>query len=107
MRQALTNPDGGYYANRDGTTEVFGQKGDFVTSPEITQVFGELVGIWTVAEWIAQGRKSSGVELIEVGPGKGTLMADMLRVFISSCPDYDPQQLMLNAHVRCIDIPKF
>lgn len=82
MRQVLTNPEAGYYttpSSRSGT-EVFGKKGDFVTSPEITQVFGELVGIWTVAEWMAQGRPRSGVELIEVGPGKGTLMDDILRV---------------------------
>lgn len=81
MRQVLTSPEGGYYTTRpDGGGEVFGQKGDFVTSPEISQVFGELIGIWTIAEWIAQGRKRSGVQLMEVGPGKGTLMDDMLRV---------------------------
>ena len=81
MRQVLTSPDGGYYTTRsDGGGEVFGRKGDFVTSPEISQVFGELVGIWTIAEWIAQGRKRSGVQLMEVGPGKGTLMDDILRV---------------------------
>lgn len=55
-----------------------------MTSPEISQVFGELVGIWTITEWIAQGRTRSGVQLMEVGPGKGTLMDDMLRV--SSSP---------------------
>ncbi|GAB1209786.1 hypothetical protein APSETT445_008567 [Aspergillus pseudonomiae] len=81
MRQVLTSPEGGYYTTRPaGDGEVFGKKGDFVTSPEISQVFGELVGIWTIAEWMAQGRKSSGVQLMEVGPGKGTLMDDMLRV---------------------------
>ncbi|KAF4550917.1 Hypothetical protein D9617_15g042700 [Elsinoe fawcettii] len=57
----------------------FGRKGDFVTSPEISQVFGELVGLWIIAEWIAQGRKGSGVYLMEVGPGRGTLMDDVLR----------------------------
>ena len=82
MRQVLTSPDGGYYTTRAEAREVFGQKGDFITSPEISQVFGELVGIWTIAEWMAQGRKSSGVQLIEVGPGKGTLMDDMLRVSV-------------------------
>ncbi|KAB8233289.1 hypothetical protein ETB97_004683 [Aspergillus alliaceus] len=82
MRQVLTSPEGGYYTTRpSGDGEVFGKKGDFVTSPEISQVFGELVGIWTIAEWMAQGRKSSGVQLMEVGPGKGTLMDDMLRTF--------------------------
>lgn len=81
MRQVLTSPDGGYYTTRpEGAGEVFGKKGDFITSPEISQVFGELVGIWTIAEWIAQGRRRNGVQLMEVGPGKGTLMDDLLRV---------------------------
>ena len=80
MRQVLTSPDGGYYTTRAETGELFGQKGDFITSPEISQVFGELVGIWTITEWLAQGRKRRGVQLIEDGPGKGTLMDDMLRV---------------------------
>lgn len=77
MRQVLTSPEGGYYTSR---ANVFGKHGDFVTSPEISQVFGELVGIWTIAEWMAQGRTRSGVQLMEVGPGNGTLMDDMLRV---------------------------
>ncbi|KAL4880743.1 S-adenosyl-L-methionine-dependent methyltransferase [Aspergillus karnatakaensis] len=82
MRQVLTSPEGGYYTTKpEGGGEVFGKKGDFVTSPEISQVFGELVGIWTIAEWMAQGGKKSGVQLMEVGPGKGTLMDDMLRTF--------------------------
>lgn len=79
MRQALTSPEGGYYTTQEGGA-VFGKHGDFVTSPEISQVFGELIGIWTIAEWMAQGRTRSGVQLMEVGPGKGTLMDDMLRV---------------------------
>lgn len=79
MRQVLTSPEGGYYTTQEGGA-VFGKHGDFVTSPEISQVFGELIGIWTIAEWMAQGRTRSGVQLMEVGPGKGTLMDDMLRV---------------------------
>lgn len=80
MRQCLTSPDGGYYTSRKQGKDQFGQKGDFITSPEISQIFGELLGIWLVAEWMAQGRVSNGVEVIEVGPGRGTLMDDMLRV---------------------------
>jgi SAM-dependent MidA family methyltransferase len=82
MRELLTNPSGGYYttASSQSGSEIFGKKGDFITSPEITQVFGELVGLWAITEWMAQGRPKSGVEFIEVGPGKGTLMDDILRV---------------------------
>lgn len=80
MRQCLTSIDGGYYTSQIPGKDQFGQEGDFVTSPEISQIFGELLGVWIVAEWMAQGKPSSGVELIELGPGRGTLMNDMLRV---------------------------
>lgn len=81
MRQCLTSPQGGYYTTTrsESSSDQFGRQGDFITSPEISQVFGELVGIWFVTEWMAQGRSGSGVQLIEVGPGRGTLMDDMLR----------------------------
>jgi len=80
MRQCLTATPGGYYTSHAEGRDQFGKKGDFITSPEISQVFGELVGLWIVAEWITQGKKSSGVNIIELGPGRGTLMDDMLRV---------------------------
>ncbi|RAL67527.1 hypothetical protein DID88_008282 [Monilinia fructigena] len=79
MRMCLTSDVGGYYTSKQEGRDQFGQKGDFITSPEISQIFGELVGIWFVAEWMAQGKKRKGVELIEIGPGRGTLMDDMLR----------------------------
>ena len=80
MRQCLTAEDGGYYTRQTAGHDQFGAKGDFITSPEISQVFGELVGIWLYAEWLAQSRKEEGVQIIEVGPGRGTLMDDVLRV---------------------------
>ena len=80
MRQCLTSPTGGYYTTGRAATDQFGKHGDFITSPDISQIFGELVGIWVLTEWMAQGKTSSGVQLVELGPGRGTLMDDMLRV---------------------------
>jgi SAM-dependent MidA family methyltransferase len=77
----LTSDIGGYYTGAiEEGRDQFGLKGDFITSPEISQIFGELIGVWFVAEWISQGKQKTGVELIEVGPGRGTLMDDILRV---------------------------
>ncbi|KAG2426936.1 hypothetical protein HXX76_012722 [Chlamydomonas incerta] len=74
MQDCLTSPQGGFYMSRD----VFGTAGDFVTSPEISQLFGEMVGIWCVHTWMAMG-KPPRLALVELGPGRGTLMADLLR----------------------------
>jgi NADH dehydrogenase [ubiquinone] 1 alpha subcomplex assembly factor 7 len=64
---------GGYYRDR----EPIGQSGDFITAPEISQTFGELIGLWAAAVWESAGR--GPVKLIELGPGRGVLMADALR----------------------------
>ncbi|CAN7101957.1 unnamed protein product [Brassica rapa subsp. narinosa] len=74
MEEVLTNPRSGYYMNRD----VFGAQGDFITSPEVSQMFGEMIGVWTVCLWEQMG-KPERVNLIELGPGRGTLMVDLLR----------------------------
>ncbi|CAO3645792.1 unnamed protein product [Cunninghamella blakesleeana] len=76
IRQVLVNPLSGYYMHGD----VFGQQGDFVTSPEISQMFGELCGIWYLTEWMRLG-KPDKTQIIEFGPGRGTLMSDMIRTW--------------------------
>jgi SAM-dependent MidA family methyltransferase len=63
-----------YYAGRD----PFGREGDFVTAPEISQMFGEIIGLWAAVVWQTLGSPSE-VILAELGPGRGTLMADLLR----------------------------
>ena len=74
MALCLGHPAYGYYATRD----PFGASGDFVTAPEITQMFGELLGLWCAEVWRRMGEPAR-VALIELGPGRGTLMADALR----------------------------
>lgn len=75
MSLCLGHPRHGYYMTRD----PFGARGDFVTAPEISQMFGELIGVWTSEAWRAAGSPSPA-RLIELGPGRGTLMSDVLRV---------------------------
>ncbi len=74
MAEALGHPRHGYYASRD----PLGAAGDFITAPEISQMFGELLGLWCAACWVRMGRPDP-VILAELGPGRGTLVADALR----------------------------
>ena len=74
MALCLGDPVYGYYMTRD----PFGAHGDFITAPEISQMFGELIGLWSMAVWKLMGEPDS-VNLIELGPGRGTMMLDLLR----------------------------
>jgi NADH dehydrogenase [ubiquinone] 1 alpha subcomplex assembly factor 7 len=74
MRLCLTHPQNGYYINCD----PLGAGGDFTTAPEISQMFGELIGVWMVAVWRQMGEPEN-LRVVELGPGRGTLMHDALR----------------------------
>ncbi len=73
MQIALSDPEYGYYQTRD----PLGVRGDFITSPEISQIFGEIIGLWCVVTWQNAGRPRN-IILVELGPGRGTLMSDIL-----------------------------
>ncbi|GGD46887.1 class I SAM-dependent methyltransferase [Sinisalibacter lacisalsi] len=74
MAECLLHPKWGYYTTRD----PLGTAGDFTTAPEISQMFGELVGLALAQAWMDQGTPDA-ITLAELGPGRGTLMADILR----------------------------
>ncbi len=86
MTLALTHPRSGYYTGKD----PLGGKGDFITAPEISQMFGELIGFFLVNLW-QQMSEPKSFTLLELGPGRGTLMQDALRVaakadgFLDAC----------------------
>lgn len=82
MAMALGHPEHGYYMTKD----PFGRDGDFITAPEISQTFGELIGLWCVEVWRSMGAPANFI-LSELGPGRGTLMADALRAARQS-PDF-------------------
>jgi SAM-dependent MidA family methyltransferase len=82
MAICLGDPEHGYYVTRD----PIGAAGDFITAPEVNQMFGEIVGSWLVHAWRLAGSPSP-VRLVELGPGRGTLMADIFRV-AKSVPEF-------------------
>jgi SAM-dependent MidA family methyltransferase len=83
MAMCLFDRDAGYYTTR----EPFGKDGDFITAPEVSQMFGELIGVWCVNAWQALGTPSEFV-LCEIGPGRGTLMKDLIRTAKKLAPDF-------------------
>lgn len=81
MALALGHPRHGYYMTRD----PFGARGDFITAPEISQLFGECLAVWCALNWDAMKRPLP-VRLVELGPGRGTLMADLMRTLDRIAP---------------------
>ncbi len=83
MDAALGDADHGYYRRR----QPLGAAGDFITAPEISQMFGELIGLWCARVWDGIGRPDP-VLLVELGPGRGTLLADALRACAKAAPAF-------------------
>jgi SAM-dependent MidA family methyltransferase len=74
MSLCLTDPQHGYYVTRD----PLGRSGDFTTAPEVSQMFGELIGLWIVSVWQQMGSPDN-IRIVELGPGRGTMMNDAMR----------------------------
>ena len=89
----LADPEHGYYQTRD----PFGREGDFVTAPEISQLFGEMIGIFLVHAWQRHGMPAN-TRIVEIGPGRGTMMGDILRVVSRLAP-----QLYQSASVHLVE----
>jgi NADH dehydrogenase [ubiquinone] 1 alpha subcomplex assembly factor 7 len=90
MGECLLHPKHGYYSTRD----PFGAAGDFITAPEISQMFGELLGLCLAQTWLDQGSPTR-FTLAELGPGRGTLMADVLRATKAVPGFHDAAQVVL------------
>lgn len=112
MRTALLDPSYGYYtSSTDGKTDgsgrdVLGSRGDFITSPEISQVFGELVAIYFVSRWQAVEMPKK-IRLIELGPGRGTLLSDMVRVSPSRAFKFSSSQPRHSLQSPYLSLPTF
>ncbi|USQ96768.1 class I SAM-dependent methyltransferase [Caulobacter sp. RL271] len=76
--RCLHDPRDGYYATRPALGGLGGDGGDFITAPLVSQMFGELIGLWMLETWTRMGRPAP-FRLVEMGPGDGTLMSDLLR----------------------------
>ena len=93
MQACLRDPKYGYYIHNS----TIGASGDFVTAPEISQVFGELIGIWCIVVWRHMGEPSE-LNLLELGPGRGTFMSDVLRVINRN------HKLLININLHLLEM---
>ncbi len=97
MAQCLNHLMHGYYQSKG---EVIGKEGDFITAPEVSQLFGEMIGIWCLSMWEQLG-KPEKINLVELGPGKGTLMKDLLKV----TSRFEPFKKATSVHMVELSIP--
>ena len=103
MAACLFDPKDGYYT----TKQPFGGSGDFITAPDVSQMFGELIAIWLVSAWRAFGEPTE-FALCEIGPGRATLMRDMIRTFGKVAPDFLAQSeiRLIETSPRLVQVQK-
>lgn len=103
MAHCLLDPEFGYYTTR----EPFGTEGDFITAPEISQMFGELIGVWIYSRWKSAGSPRNPI-IAEIGPGRGTLMKDLLRTVSRLDPAFarEARFALVEASSRLIEVQK-
>lgn len=92
VEYALSHEEYGYYTKRD----PFGREGDFITAPEISQCFGEMIAVYFINQWEKMGKPQ--FQLCEVGAGRGTLMLDLLNIAKKASPDF-----IKNAKITIVD----
>ncbi len=97
MEEVLTNEKFGYYAGKYVKKMPFGKNGDFITAPEISQLFGEIIGIWAAFTWedLFENHSKKKFNLVEFGPGRGTLMSDLLRATKNVPNFYDSAEIFM------------
>ena len=101
MALCLLDPEHGYYTRRD----PFGTDGDFTTAPEVSQMFGELVAAWLANAWRAMGEPRDAI-VVEIGPGRGTLMLDMARTLRRLAPSLASRLHLIEASPRLRDVQR-
>ena len=89
--------------NNNGDGEIFGPRGDFVTAPEISQIFGECLCIWLILEWERLGCPPQ-IQLVEIGPGRGTLMSDVLKTAYEISNGRFAQALIRGGGIHMVEV---
>ena len=97
MKLALTDKKNGYYRKK----MPLGSKGDFITSPDVSQIFGEIIGIWILDLWIKLG-KPEETQIVDLGGGRGTLLSDIRRVINNKINNY----IFIDINIELIKLQK-